>query len=91
MARKPRIVYRLKEDGNSNECDLQGIGVGYQLTLAEMGGERNVKIHWFAQLPHIDMDAEMELALNIEAAQSLVSRLQSFLTANLPLQREDYQ
>jgi hypothetical protein len=91
MVHKPKILYRLIEDSTKLETELGGIGVGYQLSLGDMGGERNVKIHWFANFPEIELDAEFELLLNIEAAQNLVERLNKFLSDNLPTQKDSYQ
>lgn len=91
MARKPRIQFRIKEDGVFSKSDLQGIGCRWQLSLKDMGGERNVKIHWFAFMAETELDGEFELILNYTAAENLVSRLQRFLDENKPQQAEDYK
>lgn len=83
MARKPRIRFRLTEDRNACDCNVNGVSVQYQLSLADFGGERNVKLIWNGFFAAIDLDAEFELCLNVESCKLLASKLDAFLRENV--------
>lgn len=91
MVPKPKIQFRLIEEGSTCQATLSGISCGWQLSLADMGGERNIKVRWHALLSQIELDGEFELLLNYAACENLVARMQQFLDENRPAKGEDYK
>lgn len=89
MARKPRIRFRLTEDRNTCDCNVNGVSVQYQLSLADFGGERVVKLVWNGFFAAIDLEGEFELCLNVESCQLLVAKLEAFLKANVSPHSEE--
>jgi hypothetical protein len=89
MANKPKILFRLLEDGNKVLAPVSAIGLHYQLTLADMGGERHCRLDWSAEFDEIGLLGEWALFLNMEAAENLAAKLQQFIDANRRTQ-EDY-
>ena len=90
MAHKPKIRFRLTEDRNVSEASVNGLTLNYQLSLADFGGERSVKLHWAAYFAAIDLEGEFELCLNFQAAENLAERLAKFLADNVTDEHERY-
>lgn len=91
MAHKPKIEFRLREDGNVSSANVNGISIQYQLTLEQMGGERHCKLQFEAEFMDIGLEGEWSILLNVEAAQNLAHKLNTFLESNTDKHGEQYE
>lgn len=91
MAPKPKILFALIEESNRITAQVKGLSVQYQLSLAEMGGERRVKLSFLADFDAIELNGEWELILNYAAAENLQCKLIAFLETNRPPEAKPYQ